>query len=1340
MLNKDEFIDFILSGPGQAAVAADAGESAMPEGFEGFGFHTEETPAAAEVAGSSFAKRLLEASGFGLAKQRSTASLIRSSDAVARHLPTRASFWDMSGVDRPFRTLLFEAEIDHSDLLKIPAFKSRKMAHLNDVEGALSRFVAEALEGFQRGGEGVTADVVKGRKTETLCVISILDKREWKESDGTTPPRLVCFGTYNDHQNGGLETFRITERTRSWEPHLAREHLGLLYKRQFRKLSGKHWQEAFTTPKERKQAERLLEVCSQDNIAEETIQESVLGLLDTIALGFGLSKKRATDKLRLRADQLPPDHDIGMEPETRENEEGGNNPFRGVTLRDEKSRLLGYIVYPLKNTSDADRLRTYLKEHNRFHNVLVVYPDHEETHIELWQGTDQLQGKLRRGQGYKDAAEVVNLLSRFFVVSKAKVNNPPELAKELAYRARYLRSIALEQLEQESDSGELRALHAAFKEALVHDQTEEDFADAFAQTLTYSLLTARWVLSAQGGKSGDRFTRKAAMKKLAIGSRFLSEMFTAVLSMQLDKQNRLHWLVDDLTGLLDRVDVVSVFQDDGSDLTADPIIHFYEPFLQEYDAAIRMQRGVFYTPKPVVSYIVRSVDELLRTEFGLEDGLADTATWGDMVQRTDGLEIPEGASADQGFVQILDPATGTGTFLVEVIDVIHATMVKKWTAQGHTEAKVLALWNKYVPEQLLPRLNGYELMMAPYAVAHLKIGLKLHDTGYAFGSEARTQVYLTNALEPAQDFSETFAFAVPALAHEAKAVNAVKKDRRFTVVVGNPPYQNLGNTNKGPWILELLNAYKEGLNETKLNLDDDFIKFMRWADHGTQTVGSGVVGFVTPHTYLGSITRRRMREVLLGVYDFISILDMHGNIRRQEVSPDGSPDENVFDIQQGVAVAILSRRSGKKGSTVLHEDLWGTRLEKFRALMTISALKSRRPLLPVAELYLLTPNESPFATDYHTWPSLNEIFGTRVSGVQTKRDKLTIQRTAAALDAVLEDFVNLDADEIRQKYKLKPDGRDWKVPLAQQDVRSGNLAITPVTYRPFDVRYTGYGGRSKGFLAYPRTQPMPSMLESDNVGLVFKRQARKDAYGYTYFFVVNSIISEGLFSVDPNGREYIAPLFVYNDTDAEPDLFHGGPGCRVNLNAGAVSQLLLHTGLRFGEDIHGRELLAYIYGVCHSSVYRIDCADLLRRDYPRIPIAKSLAVLQKMVEHGEALLKLHLGWSHYEGTGESYTSDEGDNYVAPGHPKYADGHIAINSYQSFSNVPQVVWEARIGGYQVSKKWLSDRRRTCLSETEVQAYAQLLRVLDATLAAVSGVDKAISDLGGWNECFCAGPAK
>ncbi len=372
------------------------------------------------------------------------------------------------------------------------------------------------------------------------------------------------------------------------------------------------------------------------------------------------------------------------------------------------------------------------------------------------------------------------------------------LAEALAALARQIRDAALTLIAHEAEQGPLRRLHQAFRTALIHDLSEADFADTYAQTITYGLLTAAISRTEMSeGRHGTALLAENVADIVPVTNPFLKEMLQTFLTVG-GRQGGIDFDelgIQDVVELLrsDETDLPAVLRDFGNRTQGeDPVIHFYEHFLSAYNKKLKVQRGVFYTPQPVVSYIVRSVHELLQTEFGLEDGLASTVTWGEMQEKQPDVNIPEGVPADSPFVQILDPATGTATFLVEVIAVIHRTLTAKWTAQQLTEKQQLAAWNEYVPKHLLPRLHGYELMMAPYAIAHMKIGLKLHETGYRFQSEERVRVYLTNALEPASDAAkqQQFEALAPALAHEAQTVNAVKREKRFTVVVGNPPYSN----------------------------------------------------------------------------------------------------------------------------------------------------------------------------------------------------------------------------------------------------------------------------------------------------------------------------------------------------------------------------------------------------------------------------------------------------------------------------------------------------------------------------------------------------------------------
>ena len=391
------------------------------------------------------------------------------------------------------------------------------------------------------------------------------------------------------------------------------------------------------------------------------------------------------------------------------------------------------------------------------------------------------------------------------------ITTSKQLSEHLSELARAIRDRTRAALHIETDTGPLNQLMKAFQSALVHDLDEAGFADMYAQTIAYGLLSAR--ITDPARRTADdlvaHLRTNPFLKELMATFRHAGGRRgkTGGLGIDFDELG-----VSEVVELLDQANMEAVVRDFGDhNPQEDPVIHFYEHFLAAYDKKQKVSRGVFYTPRPVVSYIVRSVDQLLRSKFGLTDGLADTTTWGEMAERHKELKIPEETSPTQAFVQILDPATGTGTFLVEVIDLIHNTMVEKWTAQGHGERTIEALWNEYVPKDLLPRLYGYEILMAPYAIAHLKIGLKLFETGYRFDSDERARVYLTNALEPPGQEQLTLDF-LPALAHEAEAVNKIKRKPRFTVVIGNPPYAGHSRNNQVPWIVDKVYDYKRGLS------------------------------------------------------------------------------------------------------------------------------------------------------------------------------------------------------------------------------------------------------------------------------------------------------------------------------------------------------------------------------------------------------------------------------------------------------------------------------------------------------------------------------------------------
>jgi len=493
--------------------------------------------------------------------------------------------------------------------------------------------------------------------------------------------------------------------------------------------------------------------------------------------------------------------------------------------------------------------------------------DDADTALHIDHVHQELHNKLRWPENLTGSADLdtwrTAWASAFTLRHREVISTSQMLAVQLADLARAIRKRVNAVLAIESGKGPFRSLMAAFKEALIHDLTEDDFADMYAQTISYGLLTARV----------SRPTALIAANiadMVPVTNPFLKDMLGTFLTVG-GRKGHIDFDevgINDVVELLRRTNMEAVLRDFGNRTQhEDPVIHFYELFLAEYDRQKKIQRGVFYTPQPVVSYIVRSVHELLQTEFGLEDGLASTITWGEFVQQSatrnpkSEIRIPDGVRPDEPFVQILDPATGTATFLVEVIDVIHCHLRAKWDKDGaagmppiqNPKSKIQnfeAYWNAYVPQHLLPRLYGYELMMAPYAIAHMKLGLKLGETGYRFGSDERARIYLTNALEPPQDFSDQFESMAPALAHEAKAVNAVKRQKRFTVVIGNPPYSKI-SSNLTPEMRSIVDRYRyvdgerikeRGALQFEINLQDDYVKFCRLCEETVNAAHVGVLG------------------------------------------------------------------------------------------------------------------------------------------------------------------------------------------------------------------------------------------------------------------------------------------------------------------------------------------------------------------------------------------------------------------------------------------------------------------------------------------------------------------
>jgi predicted helicase len=893
-------------------------------------------------------------------------------------------------------------------------------------------------------------------------------------------------------------------------------------------------------------------------------------------------------------------------------------------------------------------------------------------------------GKLRPDRDGQ--AQVAAMFSAFLAQEPPIVGKPEDLARRMAALARTIRDLIGKALEQDRGGGTpLREQLEGFRRVLVHDLTEEPFADMYAQTIAYGLFAVR-----VNAPADEHFSRQHAAYDLPKTNPFLRQMFGQIAGPELDE--RIAWAVDDLAELLARARMDVILADFGKRTRQeDPVVHFYETFLKAYDPKMREARGVYYTPEPVVSYIVRSVDHILKTEFGLKDGLADNTMVA--APSTDGK-----GRRQVHKVQILDPATGTGTFLAQVIETIFESFV---TNKG--------LWPGYVHEHLLPRLHGFELLMAPYAIAHLKLGLRLKETGYDIDQSERLRVYLTNSLEEAHELAHgQLSFFGAWLAEEADRASEVKANLPIMVVLGNPPYSGISANMTGK-AAQLVDAYRvidgQPLGERKVWLQDDYVKFIRFAQSRIERTGHGVLAFVTNHGYLDNPTFRGMRQSLMQTFDEIYVLDLHGNSKKREQSPDGSPDANVFDIQQGVAVALMVRRgAGQRGTTRLwHADLWGTRQAKYDYLASqdVSSV-GWSELKPSSPKYWFVPRNELFRDEYESGWSLKDVLASNVSGVITARDGLVLGYSDEEIAQRIRVFLDPDLgdDEIKSRLGLR-ENYAWRVSTARaalRNVKDWQDEFTDILYRPFDWRRILF---DEAVVWRTRGQTMRQMLGGSNLALVTTGQT-KDEWG-----VLASRCVVGHKSVAAYDINSLFPLYSFSAAMHADESDWQGTGTRSNVSPAFAHEAEGRLGLTWragakdelDSSFGAEDVFRYLYAVLYSRTYRSRYAEFLKTDFARIPLTSDRDLFRELCGLGARLVSLHV--MEAEAARLSTYPVAGDNrvekvrYTEPGHGA-EQGRVWVNLTQYFEGVPPEVWEFHVGGYQVAAKWLQDRRGRLLT--------------------------------------------
>ena len=902
-------------------------------------------------------------------------------------------------------------------------------------------------------------------------------------------------------------------------------------------------------------------------------------------------------------------------------------------------------------------------------------------------------GTPRTTANIEDAPEnLETLLERFLDAGRVQINSPELLARYLARRTRELQTQIATVLDDEDS--EIYGMFSAFKELLISTLTPDDFADMYAQTLAYGLFAARCTLP-----NATNFSRHTAVDALPRSNPFLVQLFHHVASPTLEAN--VTYILDDIAALLRNVPTEMLRTAFAArNHLEDPVIHFYETFLAEYDPQRRVDRGVYYTPPQVISYIVRSMDSLLKTELNRPDGLADDRT------------------------HILDPATGTGGFLLTVLD-----HIRKYVAETYG----LGEWMQYINAQLVRRICGFELLVAPYTIAHLKLSLFLQAQGWR--ADERLRIYLTNTLEQPDEMQPSIPFA-GFISDEANAALSVKRDEPLLVILGNPPYpQDSANPSregrKLTFIGELIEDYRQvdgeplGDKNSKV-LQADYVKFIRWAQWRINKNGEGVVGYIVNNSFLDGPTFRGMRSSILNSFNTIYLFNLHGSSRITEIVPEAEKDENVFDISQGVCLLLCVKECDNPAQAkVYYADMWGSREEKYNILSETDIQSTEWcKLQPTSPYYLFVPQTTEWIAEYESGWEIANIFQTDSVGIVTGRDKLTLHWTAEKLGETVADFVSLSVNDAREKYQLPKDSQDWKIHLAQTDIRNHpdvEQHVQSIHYRPFDTRWTYYTGQSSGFHGRPRPEIMRHMRE-ENLALCVHRGIKSPVWQHA--LVTNQISEKSYISNRGEPTAHVFPLYLYpNPEEMEISTERSLNFKPAFLTAFSEALELPRTApFNLPEGVSPEEILAYIYAILYSPTYRERYYEFLKYDFPRIPLPQDIEQFHTLATLGQRLMDSHLLKDELrpKGTPASHRFEgEGDGVVEK--VRYLDGQVWINPTQYFTDVPVAVWEYEIGAYQVCEKWLRDRKGEVLRHEDVRRYRAILVAVAETLRVMGEID-------------------
>ncbi|HEG0972261.1 TPA: N-6 DNA methylase [Campylobacter jejuni] len=938
--------------------------------------------------------------------------------------------------------------------------------------------------------------------------------------------------------------------------------------------------------------------------------------------------------------------------------------------------------------------------------------------------------------------ELNELFSIFFSKIPNPINSALDFANHLSLRTRILK----DELLLSSKNETLLSLFNTFKETLYKELSYEEFCDSFAQTLTYSLFLAK--LNNDTAKEIDLNNAKKFIPK----SFPLIRSMSGFLDDSFENLENIKWLLEEIINIINHIDITSIIKElnktGEKDLFnrptilsthKDPYLHFYETFLASYDPKLREVRGVYYTPAPIVNFIINAIDEVLKQDFNHKKGLS------------------EALNKD---ITLLDFATGTGTFLLEAF------------------RKALEPINKnsvnYNPKALINKFCGFEFLIAPYTIAHLKLSQSFKEEfNSPLNDDESLKIALTNTLyfksiSKEQNDQNTL-FTLIDLTKEFKKAQKIKEEQ-ILIITGNPPYSG-ASSNKG--LYEDENKISYGLEPSKANLSkeqkeyinlyfkektkqntktfkaiyekhklenekntkwllDDYVKFIRFAQSKIDSQENGIFAFISNNSFLDNPTFRGMRYSLMQSFDKIYILNLHGDVNKKEKAPDGSKDDNVFDIKQGVSINIFIKQNSKaKNTNIYYHDLYGKRKDKYEFLYENDLNSIKWTLVKNNEpFYLFLPQNNDLLEEYNKGVSVKDMFMLSGVGICSKRDNIVFHNNKENLMQLLKDLNTKTKDELYKIYDIGEDSRDWKLDSAIKAVNKNcdNLEnfIKKCHYRPFDKKWTYYIENSKAFMAYPVYDIFEHFLENENIGLNVSRQSKLNG-GWQYAFITNSLVDLSLMGGGNTGAGYIFPLYLYPTIRSKKFLKKENPNFNEENFTSKIENFKesFRTFIDelYKEKFSPEDILGYIYAVLFHKIYREKYLDFLKIDFPKIPFTKDKNTFKNLSKLGLKLINLHLLKNDELdfNVGEALFKDIKNKNFKIQKIKYNKDtkELFINESLYFNKVSPEIYEFKIGGYAVLDKYLKSHKE---EDIDHKHFTLIIQTLDETLKIQDEISK------------------